>query len=290
MESLRTHAAFPADSGPRPARPASRAPTDFVPVRGDDFEVRLAGDLPDLESALALERRVYRAAAGGVDEPTAVPYCDFLLAADSSGTTAGVCRLLPHGPRALRHGLPGAARDAGMGLVFPGSAPLLTAIRYAGLGVLEAGAMTVDPGADGAAVCRTLWRGLARRLADLGYGFALGRERVVPVPGVDLEPALLALQESHGLHPDLEEERGLPLTQDRSRADELGNGERTLPSTPRGPLSGRGALDWLPMGLKEGLRQGCRLAGSPVFHAAQGCLEFVWVASLDMLEGEAAGR
>lgn len=278
MESIRAHAAFPADSGPRPARPASRAPTDFVPVRGDDFEVRLAGDLPDLESALALERRVYRAAAGGVDEPTAVPYCEFLLAADSSGTTAGVCRLLPHGPRALRHGLPGAARDAGMGLVFPGSAPLLTAIRYAGLGVLEAGAMTVDPGADGAAVCRTLWRGLARRLADLGYGFALGRERVVPVPGVDLEPALLALQESHGLHPDLEGEGCPHLAKDWAAR------------RSRGPLPGPGTLDWLPMGLKEGLRQGCRLAGSPVFHAAQGCLEFVWVASLDMLEGEAARR
>jgi hypothetical protein len=240
----------------------------------------MAADLPELEEALALERRVLRGpAAGALDEPTAVPYCDFLFASDDCGAVHGVCRLLPHGAGGLRHGLPGAPRRGGPGTVFPASASLVTALRYSCQRVLEAGSMAVAPGADAEAVSSALWRGIHRHMIELDLVFALGRERMEPPSAAGWEKGLALLREAFGLHPDLEEEAGTAAREDWTRRD-----GRSAPDREAPPLEE--VLAWLPAGLREGLRRGCRLVGGSVAgdEPTGGPLEFVWVASRDMLD------
>jgi hypothetical protein len=241
----------------------------------------MAADLPDLEEALALERRVLRGpAAGALDEPTAVPYCGFLIAADSYGAVHGVCRLLPHGAGGLRHGLPGAPRRGVPGTVFPASPSLVTALRYSCQRVLEAGSMAVAPGADAEAVSSALWRGIHRHMIDLDLAFVLGRERMEQPRAEGWEKGLSLLRDAFGLHPDLEEETGTAAREDWTRRD-----GRSAPDRDAPPL--QEVLAWLPAGLREGLRRGCRLVGrgsSADYLRSGGPLEFVWVASRDMLD------
>ena len=153
---------------------------------------------------------------GRLAEPTAVPDCDFLVAADLGKRILGVCRLLPRRPEDVRHSLPGAPRMAPgdprfAGLSGPGDpcgpaapAALLTALRYSCRGVLEVGGMAVAGDADAGMVVEALWEGLAEYMSTLGYGYALGRERVTPPEGLALEEVLEILLDDHGLHPDLE--------------------------------------------------------------------------------------
>jgi hypothetical protein len=150
-----------------------------------------------------------------------------------------------------------------------------------------------------ARAARLLWTGMALYLERNGLGFAIGREvlsgptlppvAALPtasaakaVPARPVAPCLSdpaapwkVLMAEHGLHPDLE-------TEARSgyRAWEAGRG-----------LARRGAaacgdepLRFWPAGLQEALLRGCRLACEPAYDPVTASLEFVWVASRDMLD------
>jgi hypothetical protein len=229
------------------------------------FTLRIAGDVGDVEAALALERSAFaspgrgghRRFAGGIDEPSAAPLCDFLLACDRSGKAAGVCRVLPHAPRDFSRFAPDAKQ------VY---APIFTALRYAGLGILEAGALTVDPEVPrlggGEAVCRALWEGLRRYMDSHAMAFALGRETARPA-GSGAEEQAARLWEEYGL-----------FAEARTRKFE-GLSHKARLSAP--------ALPWLPAGLREALRRGARLAGEPAPRLG-GDYEFLWVAARNALE------
>lgn len=286
METLRGNP----DSLPKLApRIPSAASARFRPFRFGSSIVRLAATLPDLEACLALERRSATLSGGGrLAEPTAVPDCDFLMAADLGRRVLGVCRLLPRRPEEVRHSLPGAPRHGAGDSRFGVPAALLTALRYSCRGVLEVGGMAIasDPAGPAPAddnpgkVAEALWEGVAEYMAALGYGYALGCERVTPPEGLALEEVLGALQEDHGLHPDLE--AGIVS---HPRPDWL-SPEAGGSASSRGPgaaAAGQGDVrDWLPKGFQEGLRRGIHLIGRPRCLPDAG-LEFAWVASSELL-------
>lgn len=251
---------------PKPAQAHARR---VVPFRTRGLTVRPAGNLPDLEASLALERRSLKGdMPGSLGEPTAVPFCDFLMALDPDDILAGVCRLMLHSPWSLRHSLPGTPRGGQAVASFPAPAPLLTAMRYSSSRVLEVGMLALHPLGDSPSVCAALWDGIVARMADPGIGFAMGVERAAP-QGIDLPEKLAYLQEAHGLHPDLEA-AAPPTAWTGGRQEWLG-------------LEREGKPDWLPAGLREALRRGCRLLGHPQANSANGILEFPWVASREML-------
>lgn len=242
--------------------------------------VRIAETLIDLEACLALERHVMgQAGQGPLEEPSAVPFCDFLMAVDISKGVQGVCRLFSRTPDELRHDLPGTSTAARLGARFPASAPLLTAIRYSCQAVLETGSMNIAMEADADTVSAALWHGVAAHMETLGMGYALGRERVsVTIPG-DKAAALRRLQESYGIHPDLE-----------ARLDSTSRFDWAGVRHPVGPgqaeKSVQDDLDWLSAGLRQGLLKGCRLVGDPLFLPNPGRMEFFWVASREMFTFE----
>ena len=285
MEALRVNP----DSLPRlPSGSDAR----FRPFRRGSCIVRLAGSLPDLEACLALERGNPAPWRGRLAEPTSVPDCDFLMAADLGSRILGVCRLLPLRPEEVRHSLPGAPRG-GAGnprIAGPaGSAALLTALRYSCRGVLEAGGIAVADGIgepETAKVVEALWEGLAEYMSALGYGYVLGRELVNPPPGLALEVVLRILQDDHGLHPDLEAGT-VSARHDWARpaadpSDRAGRADRIGPEVDRSAPRSQ-ARDWLPKGFQEGLRRGIHLTGGPVHSSLAEGLEFFWVASSELL-------
>lgn len=300
MEALRRNSdAFP--------KPSSRNFPDFSasfqPFRHGPHVVRLAGSLPDLEACLALERRSpAQAFRSRLAEPTAVPDCDFLMAADLGARLQGVCRLLPRRPEDVRHALPGAPRSASGDPRFAGPAALLTALRYSNRGVLEVGRMALAAEAGGEAgrvdgdagkAVEALWEGVAGYMAARGFGYALGRERVTPPEGLALEEVLAILHDDHGLHPDLETGTDTETRPDwgrhRTRAGGFrAGGPEPMRARPGALPGGRQshAHDWLPKSFQEGLQRGIHLIGSPVPSADAG-LEFAWVASSELLRRSA---
>lgn len=242
--------------------------------------VRIAETLLDLEACLALERHAFgQAGQGPLEEPSAVPFCDFLMAVDASKGVQGVCRLFSRTPDELRHGLPGTSTVARLGARFPASAPLLTAIRYSCQAVLEMGSMILAVEADADAVGAALWQGVAVHMENLGIGYALGRERVAVTSPGDKTAALRRLQESYGIHPDLEAR--LDFT---SRFDWEGVKHAVGPGQAEKPV--QDDLEWLSPGLRQGLLKGCRLVGDPHILSNPGQMEFFWVASREILAFE----
>lgn len=292
METLREN------PGPLPASPSRPFPgpdARFRPFRRGSYIVRLAGSLPDLEACLALERGSPSHWRGRLAEPTAVPDCDFLTAADLSRRILGVWRLLPRRPDEVRHSLPGAPRTAPGDGRFAGPAALLTALRYSCRGVLEAGGMALMGGladAEAGQVTEALWEGLAEYMSSSGYGYALGRELVTPPEGLALEAVLRTLHDDHGLHPDLEAgslsarcDWVRPAAGPEGGSGQAGRADR--PGTAGGPggsaTSRSQARDWLPKGFREGLRRGIQLVGGPTLSAVAEGLEFSWIASGELL-------
>jgi hypothetical protein len=269
-------------------RRSPRHPLSEIHLRVKDWTVRLATDLPSLEACLSLERRAsHRSTRAPVGEPTAVPYCEFLMAVDSRGVLQGVCRLLPRHPADLRHSLPGSP-EPGPGPDLPREfAPLLTALRYSSQYILEVGEMTLAPGGDQQKACATLWDGIEAHMAlpaDGGsryvpFGYVLGSEYMPVADGLDSREIIRSLVELHGLHPDLRSQSGLAKAPDWIRS-------RPFQPSPAGTAGTAGIkAAQLPIALQEALARGCNLMGPPRLVADPEGLEFHWVASCEMLGG-----
>lgn len=239
-------------------------------LRLDGYSLSLASDISALGSCLALESASGAVLASeGIHSPQAVPYCDFLMLRNPQGALAAVCRLM--------------RLDGGNPIPNPLAAgrfqlsPLLTALRYSREGILEMGAPVFSPGTSSQAAARAarlLWAGMGVYLERNGLGFVIGRD-VLAVPSGAPE-GWRALMAEHGLHPDLETE-----TRPGYRAREE---VREQARRGAGAFDGEPLRFW-PAGLQEALLQGCRLACEPAYDAASASLEFVWVASRDMLAG-----
>jgi len=267
------------------ARTAFPHPLKGRGLRTPGGSVRLAGDLPSLEACLSLERmQPPGQARNPVGEPTAVPFCDFLMAFDPAGALQGVCRLLPRHPADLRHSLPGSPRPDERSAFPHEFAPLLTALRYSSQNILEVGEITLDPGADPQGTCASLWDGIEAHLdlpADGGdrfgaFGYVLGSEHMALPEGLDPRGIIHTWVGLHGLHPDLGSQSGIS-------SDPEGN--RTRPVRPSQAGTGEVEPVPLPFALREALARGCSLIGPPRLLADPACLRFHWVASREMLGG-----
>jgi hypothetical protein len=246
-------------------RSAGRAPARGLRAPAGPFTLRLASEVGELEAALALEARSGRRAIG-IDGPSAAPLCDFLMLFDRADRAAGVCRLLPHAPRDFS-GFAEKVRHI--------HAPLFTALRYAGLGVLEVGSLVAAPGADASAVCGALWQGIQRYMDKHAMAFALGWETLAVPASASARECAARLSEDYGLFSD-------PAVKFRRTA---APGESTAQVRAAAGLSAADAA-WLPAGLTEVLRRGARLAGDPVrlpegAAGMPGGLDFLWVATRD---------
>lgn len=262
-----------------PERAKVRCPAPcgkFPPsLRMSGHTLSLVSDIGALEECLALERAsvlTYRSAsAEGIHSPPAVPYCDFLMLRDSLGRLRAVARLMKlERDMPMRNPL-----DSGRFHL----SPLLTALRYSREGILEMGVPAFAVDCDKAQAVRLLWAGLIRYLEWNHLHFVLGRDSL-PMLSDSLQtwPDLL---ETHGLHPDLAvETRSAYASPERQTPGSVGSSAASA--------SGFSLRNW-PVGLQEALLRGCRLAGEPAFDVEAGRLEFVWVASLDMLAEEATG-
>ena len=254
-------------------RKAARCPAPgglFPPLlRLDGFTLSLAADLPALEACLAFERAAgARQASEGIQSPQAVPYCDFLMLRSPHGSLAAVCRLMRlDGNNPIPNPLAAGRFQL---------SPLLTALRYSREGILEMGAPVFaadTPARSAVRNARLLWMGMALYLERNGLGFVLGRD-VLAVPAGG-PPALPPLMAEHGLPPDLETEARPGYRAWENVRDQARRGASAFAAEP---------LRFWPAGLQEALLRGCRLACEPAFEAAGGGLEFVWVASRDMLQ------
>lgn len=236
-------------------------------VRGNVLS--LASDIGDLEECLALERAAaIDNPSEGIHSPSAVPYCEFLMLRDATGRLQAAVRLMRlDGNTPVRNPLESGRFHL---------SPLLTALRYSREGILEMGAPAVASGWDSAKAAHLLWTGMIAYLEKNALGFVVGRETLSARAGA--EPAWPGLMAEHGLHPDLEVE-ARPAFKSRG----------LNPEVSRSPGTGPVTLRHWPAGLQEALLRGCRLAGEPAFDPEAGCLEFVWVASLDMLESRESG-
>lgn len=233
----------------------------------------LAQDVAELETCLHLERSAPRTStlfgvdSEGIESPSAIPYCDFLMLREAGGDLAGVCRLLAHGSDIPVHNSLASRRFH--------LSPLVTAIRYSRLDMVEVGPLVVRSDRRPESVISLLWEGILRYMDRNGSAILLGRERMpLDVQG-GVIPQLLS---AHGLHPDLEVEareayRAHPLAVDSPALARL---------PPNSPV--------LPASFQEALRRGCRLACEPVLAADRHCLELVWVANREMLDTGADWR
>lgn len=247
---------------------AASGRTWMPPARLAGHTLGLARDVAELESCLHLERSAPRTStlfgvdSEGMESPSAIPFCDFLMLRDPEGDLAGVCRLLAHGPDIpVRNSL--ASRRYHL-------SPLVTAIRYSRLDMVEVGPLVVRSGSDPETVNPLLWEGIRRYIDQEGAAILLGRERLNLDPLGRLVPRLMA---TFGLDPELELE-----VRDAYRANSIRGGFPGLDESDP-------AWAGLPSGLKLALRHGGRLAGEPVLSADRHCLELVWVAFRDTLEG-----
>lgn len=251
-------------------------------LRLDGYVLSLAADLPALEACLALERASAVASASeGIHSPQAVPYCDFLMLRNPQGALAAVCRLMR-----LDGGnpIPNPLATARFQL-----SPLLTALRYSREGILEMGAPVFAPAmpplaAAASRAARLLWAGLGLYLERNGLGFVIGRD-VLSVPA-DAATGWQTVMSEHGLHPDLETEARPRFRARENVRDEARRGAAAFPRAkalgPQTPCDVEPLRFW-PAGLQEALLRGCRLACEPAYDPDRASLEFVWVASRDML-------
>lgn len=244
-------------------------------LRLDGYALSLAADLPALEACLALERAVGGVlASDGIHSPQAVPYCDFLMLRNPQGALTAVCRLMR-----VDEGnpIPNPLATGRFQL-----SPLLTALRYSREGILEMGAPVFAPYTAPLAIgraARLVWAGLGLYLERNGLGFVIGRD-VLTVPA-GAATGWQGLMAEHGLHPDLETEarpgfRAWEEVRDQARRESV-----AFDAEP---------LRFWPAGLQEALLRGCRLACEPAYDPASASLEFVWVASRDMLAESADWR
>ena len=264
----------------RPAR--CPAPGGQFPslLRLDGYALSLAADLPALEACLALERASGTVLASeGIASPQAVPYCDFMMLRNPQGSLAAICRLMRLD---ASNPIPNPLATGRFHL-----SPLLTALRYSREGILEMGAPVfapvLAPGAmpqAGARAAHLLWTGMALYLERNGLGFVIGRDILsVPAsagPAAPTDPVagMRHLMAEHGLPPDLETEARSGFRAWEARRDQAGCGDAFDPEP----------LRFWPAGLQEALLRGCRLACEPAYDPASASLEFVWIASRDMLD------
>ena len=252
----------------------------FPPVlRVPGHTLSLAADIEALEACLALERaQGVLAASDGIHSTLAVPYCDFLMLREASrpeaaqGALLAVCRLM-HLDAA--NPIPNPLASGRFQL-----SPLLTALRYSREGILEMGAPVFAVGCDQPRSARLLWSGMKQYLGRNGLCFVIGRDALsARLEAPSQWPRLMA---DHGLHPDLETD---PRPGFRAWQSGYAPGPHDAPAGISA-LDGE-ALRFWPAGLQEALLRGCRLACEPAFNPALACLEFVWVASHDMLGADA---
>jgi hypothetical protein len=241
----------------------------------DGYSLSLAADLPALEACLALERASGAVLASeGIASPQAVPYCEFLMLRNPQGALSALCRLMRlDGSNPIPNPLATGRFQL---------SPLLTALRYSREGILEMGAPVFAPGTyphAAARAVRLLWTGMALYLERNGLGFVIGRD-VLPGPSAPAAPWRFLMAE-HGLHPDLETEA---CSGYRAWEDGRNHARRG------GPVPGDEPLRFWPVGLQEALLRGCRLACEPAYDPGSASLEFVWVASRDMLDGRGDWR
>jgi len=265
---------------PRCPAPGGQFP---AALRLDGYLLSLAADLPSLEACLALERASGSGlAAEGIHSPPAVPYCDFLMLRNPRGGLAAACRLMR-----LDEGnpIPNPLATGRFQL-----SPLLTALRYSREGIMEMGAPVFAPGAApqaAARAARLMWAGVGPYMERNGLGFVLGRDvfsvpAEAPTGGRIPEPPipLGTIMAEHGLHPDLETEARPCFRAWEDVRDQAWREASAFDAEP---------LRFWPPGLQEALLRGCRLACEPAYDPARASLEFVWVASRDMLS-ESADR
>lgn len=274
-----------------PAIPSRRCPApggQFPPIlRISGYSLALAGDIPALEACLALERAQGAQAlvSEGIHTPPAVPYCEFLmlrgpvlLGGQSPGPLLAVCRLMKLDRRLEgANPIPNPLASGRFHL-----SPLLTALRYSREGILEMGSPAFAAGCDRAKAARLLWHGMTQYLERNGFAFVIGRD-ALPAAG-ETRPAWNGLMAAHGLPPDLETETRPDFRAWEPSATPANTG---LVCEPGSRLSSEPLRLW-PAGLQEALLQGCRLACEPAWNPASAALEFIWVASRDML-GEQGG-
>lgn len=249
------------------------------PIRFSGHLLALAEDVSELEACLHLElsapgmARLFGGDSEGIESPSAIPYCDFLMIRDPAGRLAGVCRLLVHGPDIpVRNPLVSDRFHRG---------PLLTAIRYSRLDILEVGPLAIDPGSSREALISLLWMGILRYVDRRGLALVLGKDRM---PVDSKGPAVPRLMAAYGLHPDLELEA--------REAFRSGTRSQGIPGLSGSADPGLPTLlpALLPAGLRAALGQGARLAGEPVLNAEGNSLDLVWVASREMLDAGADWR
>ncbi|MEO7426298.1 MAG: hypothetical protein ABI036_14005 [Fibrobacteria bacterium] len=276
MMKMESHpASQSASRGTRHPTPAGLFPAG---LRLSGHTLSLAADIGALEECLALERSsgVHAANLEGIHSPPAVPYSEFLMLRSFDGALVGVCRFMRlDGANPIRNPLASGRFQL---------SPLLTALRYSREGILEMGVPTLASGTDQGKSARLLWAGLIRYLERNGIGFVIGRENL-SIRSEDAH-AWPRLMEAHGLHPDLQMETR-PAYDSRGTL-RAASGPGLNGSTPSQGAGTPSLRSW-PAGMQEALRRGCRLACEPAFHAAAGCLEFVWVASRDMLDTREGG-
>lgn len=253
---------------------------DFLPgLRLFGHTLSLAADIGALEECLALERASGMLAppSEGIHSPPAVPFCEFLMLRSGDGRLQAVSRLMR-----LDGGNPiGNPLASGRFHL----SPLLTALRYSREGILEMGVPAFTPDCDLSKGASLLWSGMIRYLERNGLGFVIGMESLSMA--MERAHAWPRLMESHGLPPELQvETRSAWNPRGFQESGSMRNGSPSAAEVPATDY----AWSHLPAGFQEALRRGCRLACEPAFNAAAGCLEFVWVASRDMLQsGDSRG-
>ncbi len=236
----------------------------------------LAADIEALEKCLAWERSCLTGPlpeTEGLLTPPAVPYCEFLMLHSVNGKLLASCRL-------MRLDQKNPIRNPLISKRFQLS-PLLTALRYSREGILEMGAPCLPKDANAAQSAQMLWKGVVHYLECNRFGFIIGRD-ILPMPSVK-KNQLPKLMEEHGLHPDLEVEgtaHGAAQTPMQMAPFDFDNIQKW---EARAGLEGSKEFRLGAPGLHEALLRGCRLACEPWENVNTFSLEFVWVASRDML-------
>jgi len=183
-----------------------------------------------------------------------------LTAIDKEGRTVVALQVMPH----WRDGLPDF-----LATPWPGAlASLHTALRYTGMGWLEAGPMAFSPVETEFNAIRAtlLWEGLIRILERNGLGFVLGVESGgtpdADAPISDLVPRLL---EVYGLPDEFayRPKKFRPTVTYSSTLNACSNEEHQLKAI-------------LPLALREALTRGARLTGEPLLDSLKN-RQFFWV-------------